>query len=607
MSVDALDLKPRGPIALFDAAVRVCATSSIVWALTLPAGAALVAAAFVTAEAAQRQEPLHGPAALLTAAWALRAICQGAACHALERQLVGPDEPTAWASLRAGLARAPSLIVTSVVVAAWNLALWLFTAGIGFFFFGAHAAAYATCMRGQGGALRVYGTAARLLGPARHTAAWVRLCGLTQLLVAVNLHLFVALSLYLGRVVLGLDLTFVDRFASADNPVWLATLGVVTFALFEPLRAATGALLLVDGRVRQEGLDLLAAVEQLPRRRARRVSPAVAALLCSVWLGAGEAQASALRDRVGELLEQCASEDAAALPLDALDALAASEQASLSRFVSRLERRAYDAEDCEGAVEALRAGLAAMTGARPAAENDAATARDDARAILARPEFRAPVEPAQDTAADDKGPSWLGQQWGALWRALWEWLRAKEPRDAPTPSLPSGAQAMAGANVVMVVAIAAIVGTLLFILLRGVRRPGAAEAPLDERGAVSEEALTSDPMSALSRPPEGWAGLADQLAAKGQFREAIRHLYLALLARLHRDGAITYDPTWSNWEYLSAFKGPSQLKLPFRELTRRFDFVWYGNLDATAASYAVFRTTAGPLLAPGGEGERARA
>lgn len=599
MSVDALDLKPRGPIALFDAAIRVCATSSGVWALTLPAGAALVAAVFSAVEAARRGEPLAGPAAALTAAWAWRAVSQGAACHYLEQQLLGPGEPSTRRSFLAGLKRAPSLVTTALVVAALNLVLWLFTAGIGFFFFGAQAAAYATTMRGEGGALRVYGTASKLLGPARHTAAWVRLCGLTQLLVGLNLHLFISLLLYLGRSVLGLDLVFVDRFASLDNPTWLATVAAITFALYEPLRAATGTLLLIDGRVRQEGLDLVAAVEQLPRRRRPKGVPLTAAVLLALLLP-GAAEASALRDRVDRLLVSCSLGEE--LDTRPFDAAGPSDQAALTRFVSRVERRAYDEEDCDGAVEELAAGLRLMKDAPVASETDSAVSRDEAKAILARPEFQqAPERPKEDTAEEDESPSWFRKLWDDFWKAIWEWLRRREPREAPI-DLPDGGSSMAGANVVMLVAIAAVAGVLLYILLRNWKRKRPDDAAVDESGAVSETALSSDPMSALSRPPEGWASLADQLAAAGNFREAIRHLYLALLSRLHRDGAIDYDPTLSNWEYLSAFKGPGEQKPPFRELTRRFDFVWYGNLDATAASYAVFRQTAGPLLTPRPEG-----
>jgi hypothetical protein len=602
MAVDALDLKPRGPIALYDAAIRVCATSSGVWALTLPAGAALVAAVFATADAGSRGESLLAPAAMLTAAWAFRAVSQGAACQYLERLILGPGEPTVRESFLAGLKRAPSLVITAAVVATLNGLLWLFTAGIGFFFFGAQAAAYATAMRGQGSALRVYGTASKLLGPTRHGAVWVRIAGLTQLLLALNLHLFVALALYLGRSVLGLDLTFVDRFASADNPGWLATVGAVTFALFEPLRAATGTLLLIDGRVRQEGLDLVAAVEQLPRRRVNKGLPLTAAVLLLALLPFS-ARASALRDRVDRLLLECQpGEEIDTRTLDRLETPSPRDQSSLSRFVARLERRAYDEDDCEGAVDELRAGLRLLDEVPGGIEADAAASREEAKAILARPEFqRMPERPKSDAVEDAEAPSWFRKLWEDFWKAFWEWLRGKEPAESKL-ELPVGGSPMLGANAVMLVAIAVVAGTLLFILLRGWKRKRPEDAVLDESGAVSEQALSSDPMSALSRPPEGWASLADQLAAQGQFREAIRHLYLALLSRLHRDGAIDYDPTRSNWEYLASFKGPSDQKPPFRELTRRFDFVWYGNLDANEASYAVFRRTAGPLLAPREEG-----
>jgi hypothetical protein len=103
-------------------------------------------------------------------------------------------------------------------------------------------------------------------------------------------------------------------------------------------------------------------------------------------------------------------------------------------------------------------------------------------------------------------------------------------------------------------------------------------------------------MSALARPPEGWAHLADEFAAKGQYRDAVRSLYLALLSRLHREGAILYDSTLSNWDYLRQFKGRREWLPPFRELTRRFDFAWYGNLPVGADGYRDFRALTSPLL-----------
>ena len=129
---------------------------------------------------------------------------------------------------------------------------------------------YAATMQGRGSPLKLYAVGSRLLGPARGTAIAVRWLMGVQVLVFFNLHVGLNFLLYLGRQLVGIDLTFAERFASLDNPPWLVFLAATTFALFEPLRAATATLLLVDGRVRQEGLDLLAAVQQLPERSTKR-------------------------------------------------------------------------------------------------------------------------------------------------------------------------------------------------------------------------------------------------------------------------------------------------------------------------------------------------
>ena len=178
-------------------------------------------------------------------------------------------------------------------------------------------------------------------------------------------------------------------------------------------------------------------------------------------------------------------------------------------------------------------------------------------------------------------------------KRFFEWLLERDGKE--TVRAPSFGGEMAGANVVMIVIVVALVGLLVFLLLQFRNKNQEVEAE-GEQSSFGEEALSSDPMSALSKRPETWAGLADELAAKGEFREAIRHLYLALLSHLHRAGVIDYDPTRSNWDYLFGFKGQGQSKSAFRELTRRFDFAWYGNVDVTEAAYQTFRTIVQPLL-----------
>jgi hypothetical protein len=76
----------------------------------------------------------------------------------------------------------------------------------------------------------------------------------------------------------------------------------------------------------------------------------------------------------------------------------------------------------------------------------------------------------------------------------------------------------------------------------------------------------------------------------------MRSLYLALLATLHRRGAIDYHPALSNWDYCDHFRGEATELPPFRELTQRFDFGWYGRMGADAQGYGRFRELCGPLL-----------
>jgi hypothetical protein len=152
------------------------------------------------------------------------------------------------------------------------------------------------------------------------------------------------------------------------------------------------------------------------------------------------------------------------------------------------------------------------------------------------------------------------------------------------------------ANALVVIVIAVVLAVLVAVLVRAFVKRDVDGAQL-EVSTTESMALSQDPMSALSRPPEGWAHLADELAARGEYREAVRSLYLALLSRLHREGAILYDSTLSNWDYLRHFKGRREWLPPFRELTRRFDFAWYGNLPVGQDGYRDFRAITQPMLA----------
>ncbi|MCP3097648.1 DUF4129 domain-containing protein [Myxococcus sp. K15C18031901] len=623
MAVSALELRPRSALALLDAALRLCARNTGVWALTLPGGVAVIAAVLYVVEEARLGHPLFVPALALTAAWYLRGLCQGAATHHVQALLLdGAAEPSIGASVKAALQRLPGLLVAVGYLFAFNWLVLLLTLGIGFFLFAAQGVGYAVVMQGRGRLLGLYGLCTRQLGPARGTALQVRLLMAVQVLVFVNLHAGANFLLFLLRKLVGIDLTFAERFASLDSPPWLLFLASLTFALFEPVRAATATLLLVDGRVRQEGLDLLAAVQQLPARNtgkplgSRHAAGLALVLVAGALLTAPPARAddtparppvASGKDaakRLEAVTTACSDEEhppTRDARLDVLGELGPAEQGKLQRLVRAVERTAYDEEDCDAAMSLLEHGLvqgAATAG--PSSGTDARAASSRARDILARAEFA--VAPPKEVAPKEEAPPPEVPGW---FRRFLDWLgellkKLFERDAAPEPSDPSSSFVSANtvANVLVMLLVTAtlvLLGVVLIRVLGGPRKARAQEAL--EVATLDTRRLAGDPMHALSRPPEGWAHLADELAAKGQYREAVRSLYLALLSRLHRDGAILYDVTLSNWDYLRQFKGRAEWKPRFRELTLRFDFAWYGNTPVGSAGYQEFRTLTAPMLA----------
>lgn len=100
-------------------------------------------------------------------------------------------------------------------------------------------------------------------------------------------------------------------------------------------------------------------------------------------------------------------------------------------------------------------------------------------------------------------------------------------------------------------------------------------------------ALRPRPSSVTAEPPErrlllslghdNLARQAGEAAAEGQFRQAVRLLYLALLARLDRAGRIHYLPWRTNWEYLGVLRAANPpLADAFAPFTWFFERKWYG-------------------------------
>ncbi|RYY20569.1 MAG: DUF4129 domain-containing protein [Cytophagaceae bacterium] len=88
-----------------------------------------------------------------------------------------------------------------------------------------------------------------------------------------------------------------------------------------------------------------------------------------------------------------------------------------------------------------------------------------------------------------------------------------------------------------------------------------------------------------------FATLLREAEDAGQLRLAVRLGYLALLKQLSDQSLIDWQPDKTNQTYLRelAARRPP-LRSPFAELTRQFEYVWYGELPLSPTLYADVRT-----------------
>ena len=78
--------------------------------------------------------------------------------------------------------------------------------------------------------------------------------------------------------------------------------------------------------------------------------------------------------------------------------------------------------------------------------------------------------------------------------------------------------------------------------------------------------------------------------AAGNYRLALRLGYLQLLKLLSDRGLIRWQPDKTNHAYLAELPAEA-LRAPFRELTRQFEFVWYGELPLPTGLYQQARAS----------------
>jgi hypothetical protein len=195
--------------------------------------------------------------------------------------------------------------------------------------------------------------------------------------------------------------------------------------------------------------------------------------------------------------------------------------------------------------------------------------RDKIREILSRPAYR----PQQETAIGRFVKGVLRKAREVIGEAILALQRLLE--------MILGAGAAGGwvSGVFLIVAL----GVALVFAIQMARRLRAPRSKRKKTRLILGEEVAADRTSGDLAE----AGLA--AARAGDFRTAIRKLYVSLLYELGDRGLIELEDSATNHEYLRKVSRLDALAGPMRYMTDRFDYVWYGMLPSSESDFAAYR------------------
>jgi hypothetical protein len=209
-------------------------------------------------------------------------------------------------------------------------------------------------------------------------------------------------------------------------------------------------------------------------------------------------------------------------------------------------------------LERLESLLESLSRAHEEYPHDVFTIQDiePLKEILARPEFQWQTEQAVET------PAWLQTILDAFFRLM--------------ERLVYGLQvAIYYGRVPLMIAVVLLFLLSLYFISRNLTRNLVREAQLAAQKGKGDEFLTSS----------GAMRQAQSLSSQGDYRNAVRYLYLSSLLVLDERGVLHYDRSRTNLEYLRSISSKPELSQPLGDVIDVFDRVWYGHEDVDETTF----------------------
>lgn len=378
------------------------------------------------------------------------------------------------------------------------------------------------------------------LWPAQNHRALTILFGL-WLMVCLNIAFTFYTVPALATRWLGINTIFAFSGWSYLNSTFVALVAVLTHLLVDPLIKTFYLLRVYHGEARKTGADLrlVLAREKISRRR-HPAGAALVLLVASLWFCPPRARAA-----------------------DAVPAVRSAPAPVLDRALDR---------------------------------------------VLAEPEFRwrlrplpSPPDPKRDGLVRGfvRSTSAVLKQ---MVRTVFRWVRdasgwvsglfPDRGGKAAEPAAKTGGKNafdwMAGLQLAAYLMLCVVGGFLIFVLWKVWRqsrssRPLPAPAPLP----AGTPDLRDESVEASRLPADGWLNLARRQIAAGEWRLALRALFLATLARHAHEGWLSLAKFKTNLDYETELRrrvrGRTEVVDEFRGRRRQFEEVWYGVAPADDA------------------------
>src|SRR5439155_19297593 len=118
---------------------------------------------------------------------------------------------------------------------------------------------------------------------------------------------------------------------------------------------------------------------------------------------------------------------------------------------------------------------------------------------------------------------------------------------------------------------------------------------LYQSSAPARPRALSDLAAALGMSAGEARKSAEEAAAAGDYRHAVRYRCLVVLLALDEVGMLAFDRTATDREYL--FRAPGGLQEELQPLLTRFEQVWYGDAPVTEGDWGEFTARAGRIEA----------